>query len=164
MLSEGEPMGLAAHVGMRRLPAWAPDVIALSHRTRCPPLWAQPSWPPWLRLTQNASLRTLQTSSAFVRLFQCTFPFGAWINTKCKTVQTAFRCKTKRVMCHASYALFLQWIRFEETMNVDFQWKYITFAEKPTVFFFEPHKNLDGERADESVRQWAGESVAPRSL
>lgn len=67
-------------------------------------------------------------------------------------------------MCHASYALSSHWIRFEATVNVNFKWKYITFAEKPTEFFFEPHKNLDGERGDESVRRWVGESAAPRSI
>lgn len=111
-----------------------------------------------------ASLRTLQTSSAFVHLFQCTFPFGAWINTKCKTDQMAFRCKTKRVMCHASYAFSSHWIRFEATVNVDFQWKYITFAEKPTVFFIWTAQKSGWRASLESVRWWAGESVAPRSL
>lgn len=157
MLSEGEPMGLAAHVGMRRLPAWAPDVIALSHRTRCPPLWAQPSWPPWLRLTQNAFLRTFRTSFAFACIYFSTlffFSFGAWINTKCKTVQTAFRCKTKRVMCHASYALSSHWIRLEATVNVNFKWKYITFAEKPTGFFWTAQK--PGWRASRWKRQAVG--------
>lgn len=93
-------------------------------------------------------------SHAFILVHFFFFSFGAWINTKCKTVQTAFRCKTKRVMCHASYALSSHWIRLEATVNVNFKWKYITFAEKPTGFFWTAQK--PGWRASRWKRQAVG--------
>lgn len=58
-------------------------------------------------------------------------------------------------MCHASYALSSHWIRFEATVNVDFKWKYITFAEKPTVFFFWTAQK-PGWRASRWKRQVVG--------
>lgn len=53
----------------------------------------------------DARLRTFQTF-LFYYLFSRLFSFGVRIKLKCKTVETAFRCKTKRVMCHACNAHF----------------------------------------------------------